>query len=80
MINVDYDSDGNIYNVMFGNGAVHQVHESEARSLIRGLVDAGVSMTLPDTSYTAGELEATKSHLNDLRRIVFEDLRMTKDD
>lgn len=74
---VTYNSSDGLYyvhlNAEDNSTATYELSTGQARSLIRQLVDAGVEMSFPDKSYTAGELDATKQHLNDLRRIVFED-------
>lgn len=81
MISAKYDPQRNLYVLVDGVEGVHindateitTLDERNARHLIRVLIDQGVSMTLPDNSYQAGELDATKAHLDDLRRIIFED-------
>ena len=77
-VSVEYIAEEQIYNLnVYQNEEAGMVFykftEIEARDLIRAFVREGVSMSFPDQSYGAGELAATKQHLEDLRKIVFEE-------
>lgn len=73
MIRVSYDFDSQKYQLGIVTGATEstvELDEDEAQKLVSDLLKAGVVIASDKELALKAELDATKFHLNDMRRLV----------
>lgn len=66
VVTVSRDKPGNEEDLLFAS-----LDEDQVKALQAAISEYGIK--LPEASYTQGKLEATESHLTDMRKLVFKE-------